>query len=96
LKALDQKTFSDILIEGSTIKGRLRHANLLMRSYTGIGIGEDEPAWQPPQNMKDKALLDAWRERNIPKLYGMEAAFDLVKFEDRRREVGKFDQELIS
>lgn len=38
LKALDEKTFSNILAEVSTIKCRLRHANPLVRSYTGIGM----------------------------------------------------------
>lgn len=38
LKAFDEKTFSNILAEVSTIKCRLRHANLPVRSYTGIGM----------------------------------------------------------
>lgn len=38
LKTLDQKTFSDILAEVSTIKCRLRHAKSLVHSYTGIGM----------------------------------------------------------
>jgi hypothetical protein len=43
---------------------------------------QDEPALEPPQKVKDKALLDIWRKRKIQELYRMELAFDLVKFED--------------
>jgi hypothetical protein len=38
LKALDEKTFSNILAEVSTIKCRLHYTNPLVCSYTGIGM----------------------------------------------------------
>ena len=54
---------------------------------------EDEFTWEPPQNIKDKALLNIWRKRKVQELYGIELAFDLAKFEERRGKGGKFDQD---
>jgi hypothetical protein len=49
------------------------------------GYTEDESTWEPPQNIMDKELLDVWRKRKMQEFYGMERAFDLVKFEERQR-----------
>lgn len=38
LKTLDEKTFSDVLAEVSTINYRLSNANHLVRLYTGISM----------------------------------------------------------
>jgi hypothetical protein len=49
------------------------------------GYTEDESTWEPPQNIMGKELLDVWRKRKMQEFYGMEPAFDLVKFEERQR-----------
>ena len=50
------------------------------------GYTEDQSTWEPLQNIRDKALLDIWRERKVQELRAMVPAFDLVNFEKRRRE----------
>jgi Chromo (CHRromatin Organisation MOdifier) domain len=56
------------------------HYLLLWDGYT-----EDQSTWEPLQNIRDKELLDIWRERKAQELRGMVPAFDLVNFEKRRR-----------
>jgi hypothetical protein len=56
------------------------HYLLLWDGYT-----EDQSTWEPRQNIRDKELLDIWRERKAQELRGMVPAFDLVNFEKRRR-----------
>ncbi|KAL5316311.1 hypothetical protein ACEPPN_015356 [Leptodophora sp. 'Broadleaf-Isolate-01'] len=50
------------------------------------GYAEDESTWEPLQNIRDTLLLDIWQERKAQELRGMAPAFDLVRFEERRRE----------
>jgi len=61
-------------------EGRGTHYLLLWDGYT-----EDQSTWEPLQNIRDKELLDIWRERKAQELRGMVPAFDLVNFEKRRR-----------
>jgi hypothetical protein len=50
------------------------------------GYTEAESTWEPRQNIRDKELLDIWRERKAQELRRIVPALDLVKFEERRRE----------
>ncbi len=61
-------------------EGRGTHYLLLWDGYT-----EDQSTWEPLQNIRDKELLDIWRERKAQELRGIVPAFDLVNFEKRRR-----------
>jgi hypothetical protein len=49
------------------------------------GYTEDKSTWEPQQNIMDKELLDVWKKRKMQEFYGMEPAFDLVKFEERQK-----------
>jgi hypothetical protein len=42
------------------------------------------PLGEPPQNIKDETLLDAWGERRMQELCGMVPAFGVVKFGERQ------------
>lgn len=54
---------------------------LLWNGYT-----EEESTWEPLHNIRDTLLLDIWRKRKGQELRGIVPAFDLARFEERRRE----------
>jgi hypothetical protein len=64
-----------------------RSKNKGERTYLVLWDGyveDDSPLGEPPQNIKDETLLDAWGERRMQELCGMVPAFGVVKFGERQ------------